>query len=218
MSVCEKLGRAHNCSVRIDGVLIQADARQKALQRCVAVPVNEFAIEAATRFIDDFVANRAHVRTRQSMGSLFLLSQSEPGKWRSDGILTTAECLLVIHAVNVISVREIVVDAKGSQVSSCVAWHQGLKEFPNPSVFRTYGDRWIDFGKILANELLDVRIQKLGGDFDELQAVSRAIWPANTISISRDLIRCLSHARGNGRKKTRLAEYRCEICSPKPRM
>ncbi len=98
------------------------------------------------------------------------------------------------------------VDAKGSQVSSCVAWHQGLKEFPNPSVFRTYGDRWIDFWKILADELLDVRVQKLGGDFDELLAGSRAIWPANAISISRDLLRRQGHARRNDRKQTRLAE------------
>src|ERR1051326_5027204 len=130
----EKLGRAYNCAVGIDGVLIEADAGQEALQSCIAVPVYEFAIEATARFIDDVVANRSHVRTRQSMGSLLPLGQAESGKWRSYSRVTTTECLLVIHAVDVISVRKIVIDAKGSQVSSRVAWHQSLEQFADSTV------------------------------------------------------------------------------------
>ena len=83
--------------------------------------------QAATRFIDDVVTNGAHVRTGEGMGSPFLLSQAEPRKWRSDGGVTTTECLPVIHAVHVIFVGEVVVYAKGSQVPSRVAWHQGLE-------------------------------------------------------------------------------------------
>ena len=127
MPVREKFGWTHYCAIGIDGILIEADAGQKALQSRVAVPVNEFAIETTARFIDDVVANGAHVRTGEGMGSPFLLSQAEPRKWRSDGGVTTTECLPVIHAVHVIFVGEVVVYAKGSQVPSRVAWHQGLE-------------------------------------------------------------------------------------------
>src|SRR5215469_9689271 len=117
----------YNRPVCVNRVLIEPDAGQEALQGRVAVPVNELAIEAATRFIDNVVTNGAHIRTGEGMGAPLLLSQAESGKWRSDGRIPATECLLVQDPVHMISIRKVMIDAKGSQVSGREAGHQGLK-------------------------------------------------------------------------------------------
>ena len=68
------------------------------------------------------------------MGSPFLLSQAESCKWRSHGRIAAAECLLVVDAVHVISVGEIMVYAKRSQISGRVDRHQSLEQFSDSAV------------------------------------------------------------------------------------
>ena len=127
MPVREKFCWPNDCAVSIDGTLIEADARQEALQGRVAVPIDELAIEAPAGFVDDVVAKGMHVRTGEGAGSPFLLSQAESRKRRSNSRTTAAECLGVVHPINMIFVREIVVDAKGSQIPCRIAWHQSLE-------------------------------------------------------------------------------------------
>ena len=62
-------------AVRINSILIEANAGQEAPQRGVAVAENELAIKAAAGFIDEVVANRSQIRKRKGMGPLVLLSQ-----------------------------------------------------------------------------------------------------------------------------------------------
>src|SRR5262249_39092879 len=76
IAMCRKLLGSHNGPIRVDCVLVKADARKEALERRVALGEAVFAIDAATGLIDERTAEHVDVRKRQRIVANVALLQA----------------------------------------------------------------------------------------------------------------------------------------------
>src|SRR2546426_12374718 len=117
MPVRGQLRLAYHRRIGVDGGLIEADARKKTLQSRVAVSEVVFTIESAASFVNHVVSDGAQIRERNRVIANVSLCEAKSGHGREHRRSGSNKSLRIVDTVNVISVAEVVVYAKSSQIS-----------------------------------------------------------------------------------------------------